>query len=431
MLGVVLWNRLRVGVHVAFLSVLGFVSEAQAVTQPPPDSTPLPQPVPAPEITVVMSRSFPESAVTLSGLFSFRGESIDATSDAVAVPGVFSPRCDSPLTVEFVLHGGGCALGLAWYNATGSTPASGDLYPVVPQSVTSEMGCAIADFCPLAAAPNAVTSWTPHVYSVENLCDDTRYSGGEIGFALLPNSASPCTAPKYSEYAANLVCTSCTPIAPWVTALIYRSRLRPDGYYLAFEDLPMDPANWRSSSLTYVPDGDFNDFVFHVTGICHGSDNCSAGGSGTGGSSGSSTGGSSTGGSSTGGSSNQGGTTSGGASSGGSNTGGSNTGGSNTGGAAGLGDGGDGTSGSSPGTCVPGREVACTCSDGEDGSQRCADDGQGFGLCDCSDGGDDVRTEGCGCRQKSGSASGTWPLVAAWIFVLRRRRRSANGRRVD
>jgi MYXO-CTERM domain-containing protein len=434
MLGEVLIRRRTLAVCILTLSLFGAVSATAAVSQPPPDSTPLPLPVPAAETTVVVSRSFPESAVTLQGLFQFRSESIDPSADAVAEPGTFRPLCgaDSDVTAEFVLHGGGCTLALAWYNATGSPPAASELYTLVPSTVTTDMGCTIADFCPLASAPTTIFTWFPTVYS--GLCGDPRYLGGDIGFALVGNPAQLCAATKYSEHAANVVCTSCTPSAPWITTLIYRSSLRSDAYYLGFEDLPMSPTDWRAptGTSTSVPDGDFNDFVFHITGVCHGEDECSAGGNGTGGSGGSSNGGSSNGGSNNGGSNNGGDGNSGSSNAGEGNggdgnggtglTGGSNAGGSETSGAAGLGDGGDGTSGSSPGTCVPGREVACTCSNGNEGSQRCLDDGRGFEACTCGDDDDDDESRGgCGCRHAAPGDTGFWAFAAMALVALRRR----------
>ena len=61
---------------------------------------------------------------------------------------------------------------------------------------------------------------------------------------------------------------------PWVTSIIYQSTVDPEGFYIAFEDLPMSTADWK---VTGVPgnmgtnDGDFNDFVFYISGIgCQG-----------------------------------------------------------------------------------------------------------------------------------------------------------------
>ena len=84
MLGEVLTQRRALAVRVLSFSLFGAVGAAHAVSQPPPDSTPLPLPVPTAETTVILSRSFPESAVTLPGLFQFRSESIDPSAVAAA-----------------------------------------------------------------------------------------------------------------------------------------------------------------------------------------------------------------------------------------------------------------------------------------------------------------------------------------------------------
>jgi hypothetical protein len=59
---------------------------------------------------------------------------------------------------------------------------------------------------------------------------------------------------------------------PWVTAIIYQSTVDPEGFYMAFEDLPMLPDDWRKTGVgSAMNDGDFNDFVFYVSGVsCQG-----------------------------------------------------------------------------------------------------------------------------------------------------------------
>ena len=55
-----------------------------SVTEPPPDLTPLPQPVPAAEEAVVVSRGLPASSVSLAHLFEIQGEALDPMADATA-----------------------------------------------------------------------------------------------------------------------------------------------------------------------------------------------------------------------------------------------------------------------------------------------------------------------------------------------------------
>ncbi|HVR20910.1 MAG TPA: hypothetical protein VMS65_14465 [Polyangiaceae bacterium] len=414
---------------VAFLVLLGSVRDARsAVTQPPPDATPLPQPVPAAEIELIRERGFPESAATLAGLFAFRNDTLDPSNDATADPGTFRPRCPGTVTAEFVLHGGGCNLALAWYNATGAAPSPSDFHTLVPNNATTEMAC-MSDFCPLAGSstqPN--TSWTPRVY-MANVCNDSAYGGGAIGFALVGDSTTQCSQTKYTERAANVACGPCTPSATWVTTLIYASRTRADAYFVAFEDLPMTPESWTGGAS----DGDFNDFVYDVTGVCHGS--CGTGGtSGTGGTPAGGTSGSASGGTTSGGGTVNGGTTSGGGatSSGGTDSGGTDNGGTTSSGGTDSGGTDSGGTTSSGGTgedgtipCVPGRQLACACPDGSPGSQRCEPNGMAFEPCVCAPSAarDDTRpASGCGCRHGGRSNTGAAPLVALFaLFALRRR----------
>jgi hypothetical protein len=394
-------KRRGLATGVAFLALLGSLREARsAVTQPSPDATPLPQPVPAAEIELIRARGFPDSAVTLAGLFAFRGDLLDPSNDAAADPGTFQPRCPGTVTAEFVLHGGGCNLALTWYNATGAAPSPSDFHTLVPNNATTEMACSL-DFCPLAGTstlPN--TSWTPHLY-MANVCDDPAYTGGSIGFALVGDASSQCSQTKYTERAANVACSVCTSSATWVTTLIYASRMRADGYFIAFEDLPMTPESWTGGAS----DGDFNDFVYDVTGVCHGS--CGTGG--TGGMGGTPAGGTS--GAAPGGS-----TTSGGTDSGGTTTsGGTDSGGTTTGGT--------GEDGTIP--CVPGRQLACACPDGSPGSQRCEPNGMEYEPCICAPSAarDDVRTENaCGCRHGDRSNTGALPLAVCFALLALRRR---------
>lgn len=58
-----------------------------AVVQPAPDSTVLPQPVPADEKQVAVARGFPATALDLATVFTMRSEAINTTADATATPG--------------------------------------------------------------------------------------------------------------------------------------------------------------------------------------------------------------------------------------------------------------------------------------------------------------------------------------------------------
>jgi hypothetical protein len=80
-------------------------------------------------------------------------------------------------------------------------------------------------------------------------CSQTKFSQAEL------NTRSPAGAPTNG--------------APWVTVLVYQSTVNPNAYYLAFEDLPVTTASWKGNGN----DGDFNDFVYYITGL-----NCDGGG---------------------------------------------------------------------------------------------------------------------------------------------------------
>ena len=266
------------------LCVVAHASEAlAAVTEPPiPPATTgisVPQPVPAAEISVVTSRGFTAMDVTLQGLFANRGENIDYVKDAQTAPGTFSPQCG--FTGALVLHGGGCPVGLGWYNVTpGSTtpPPQNQIYelvpptfpkcPMVPMALDPTVACCDdTDFCPLVVWDTTQVQqhrWTMLTYQADNIRNDSRYKGGLIGFVLM-GAGSPdgrCTQNKYSQAELNQLSPSGK---PWVGAIIYQSTAQPSSYYLGFEDWPTNSTSWMGANNG--SDGDFNDFVFYVSGI--------------------------------------------------------------------------------------------------------------------------------------------------------------------
>ncbi|MDQ2642915.1 MAG: hypothetical protein M3020_03810 [Myxococcota bacterium] len=230
----------------------------------------MPTPVGAAELDVVTSRGFGEDAITLEGLFLNRGETLDPVADAKIAPGAFSPLCG--FSGELLLRGGGCKVALGWYNVdpAGKPPAMGEIYTLVPADPTDPvmgLGCEDNDFCPLATMNTTQTGqhqWTPRTYSAMNIRSDPRFKGGQVGFALIGNPSIECKQTKYSEASLNDKSPSG---APWVTTLIYQSTATPDAYYIAFEDLPTSPMTWKGQGGQFVNDGDFNDFVFFVTGL--------------------------------------------------------------------------------------------------------------------------------------------------------------------
>jgi hypothetical protein len=223
-------------------------------------------------------------AITLQGLFKWRGEKIDPVKDAKTAPGYFSPACG--FSGQLLLMGGNCQVSFGWYNVADpnstTAPAPADIHEFIPSDPTylnclDENGGPKTDgFCPKAwdnKSPRnlSIKVWTPKVFDSGNIKTDPNYAGGYVGFAVIGNPAKACNQNKYSMYAYNQKNASGT---PWVTALIYQSTVDPDGFYMAFEDLPMSTADWHQTGVPgdmATNDGDFNDFVFYVSGIsCQG-----------------------------------------------------------------------------------------------------------------------------------------------------------------
>jgi MYXO-CTERM domain-containing protein len=225
----------------------------------------VPRPVGAGEIgdTQQFNPTIPNAGtfVTLPSLFQFRGENIDYVQDAKTEPSTFSPLCSFSGTL--VLRGGGCKVAFGWYNAVqtgGAPPPANEIYPLIPNNdpdVYSQEA-----FAPLATDG----PWRLKTFTAADIRNDARYAGGEIGFAMIGGGA--CSQNKYSQRFLNTTCTSCTPNEPWITTVVYASTKEANAYYMAFEDLPTS-----ATSFTQNNDGDFNDFVFYITGIV-----CSGGG---------------------------------------------------------------------------------------------------------------------------------------------------------
>lgn len=216
-------------------------------------------------------------AISLKGLFKWRREQLDPVTDAKTAPGYFSPACG--FSGQLLLMGGNCQVAFGWYNVedpnSTTPPDPSEIYEFIPNDPTylnclNENGGPKTDgFCPLAwdtLSPRnlSVKQWTPKAFDSGNIKMDPNYKGKYVGFALIGNPALSCKENKYSMYGHN---TKNAQGVPWVASLIYQSTADPEGFYMAFEDLPMSPADWRESGGQYKNDGDFNDFVFYVSGI--------------------------------------------------------------------------------------------------------------------------------------------------------------------
>jgi hypothetical protein len=265
-------------------AVTFFARDARAaVSQPNGDVMPVA--TPAAEINVVTSRGFPADASTLAGLFKYHvvngvagaDMAISPTRDAYTTPGTFSPQCG--LTGTILVRGGGCKNELGWYNATenpATKPADNQIYTLVPANLQAAppngLMCMDNDFCPLATMMTTQApqhSWV-EVDFAQNIRTSPNYRGGLIGLAMKGLAGSICTQTKYSQAELN---DKNAAGMPWVSVLIYQSVADPQAYYVAFEDQPTCTQSWRgcTGGQPNTPgngnDGDFNDFVFYVTGL--------------------------------------------------------------------------------------------------------------------------------------------------------------------
>ncbi len=297
----------------ALIGIVFVASGARAqVFQTDPQMTPLPQPVGESEFNLVtdswayntMTRvnkdmagndvyndeiyygdvypTFEDGdAITLQGLFKFRGEQIDPVGDARTTPGYFSPRCG--FSGQLLLRGGDCQVGFGWYNIddpnSSTPPDASEIYEFIPANTTEYLMCQGPlnnGFCPLAwdnVDPRDMSKvmWVPQAFDAGQIQDDPNYHGGYVGFAVIGNPNIGCSASKFSLLGQNQRNSNGD---PWVTTLIYQSTVDPEGFYLAFEDLPMSTEDWKQTGVPgnmATNDGDFNDFVFYVSGLgCEG-----------------------------------------------------------------------------------------------------------------------------------------------------------------
>ena len=209
--------------------------------------------------------------------------------DAHTTPGTFSPQCG--LSGTIVLHGGGCKNALGWYNATepATTPADRST-PLVPADLQPPARTASAwtnDFCPLATRtthPAVQHTWAdPLPEFAANIRTDTNWAGGPVGFALIgcagtgsarrPSTRRPSSTTSRRRARRPTARPgsrrSSTSRSPTRTPTTSRSRT----------SRPARRAGRAATGSQTMPlasggnDGDFNDFVFYVSGL-----SCSGGG---------------------------------------------------------------------------------------------------------------------------------------------------------
>jgi hypothetical protein len=261
--------RVRTTASFCVASAIAVAAQAQ-VTEPNGKMVPVPSPMG--EIQVVTSRGFPADSVTLTGLFKYRGENIDSVKNATISPGSFSPRCG--FSGQMVLRGGDCTVDFGWYNATEPPTMPDKINILIPNTAYSDpngYACSgalagSAGFCPLAThtTTQSQNTFVEKVYGSDTtIRNSPNYKGGLIGFAFVGGgTSSRCSETHYSQQALNTG-TDLPAGQHWITALIWQSTATPDGYYIGFEDLPMTAQHWMDGST----DGDFNDFVFFLSGL--------------------------------------------------------------------------------------------------------------------------------------------------------------------
>jgi MYXO-CTERM domain-containing protein len=264
-------TRAGLGLAAGFAAVCAAGATARAVVTEPNG---LMGPIPVGPTEIGLAAGFnPPSTVTLSALFTARGENIDWLQDARTSPQVFSPQC--AFTGELVLHGGACHIDFGWYNVdpnrTTPVPES-EIYTIIP-GTNPPMG---PPWMP----------WHPGVgetgpsFSTESIRADPNYKGGLIGFALRGDTGQDCKQTHFSEQKLNPNCTggacAATP-GHWYAAVIWQSTKTPNAYYMGFEDLPFGESSTSMSDFGSIPgqglksDGDFNDFVYFISGLtCEG-----------------------------------------------------------------------------------------------------------------------------------------------------------------
>ena len=142
--------------------------------------------------TVTTSPTFVDGdAITLQGLFKFRGEQLDPVKDAKTGPGYFSPACG--FAGQLLLRGGDCEVSFGWYNVDdpNSKDAAGSDRDLSVHSagcsstITADLQCQAPlnnGFCPLAwdaGDPRELNKklWVPKLYDSGSIKKDPHYKG--------------------------------------------------------------------------------------------------------------------------------------------------------------------------------------------------------------------------------------------------------------
>lgn len=301
--------RLRSVCHFSLLLAgpLGlFAAQTASATVTEPDGTVIPSYTSYDYPNTWGADKFNEATLSLQNMFNtWEGAgAIDIQADASATNVTFSPLCG--LTGAMILRGGSCKVDFGWYCA--DDPVGSEVvHPLVTvQDITDYFANldkittkppAVAGINQWADLRNNDNSFVPTIQlgfmaplagstPLTDVRNDPAYANGKcpsgkIGFAFKGVANTFCPQSKFSEPSRNLMSTYGS---PWISALVYQSKISPGTYYIAFEDLPALPDAFFKSDLKKLQaiypsmptpdgwewtgnDGDMNDIVYVVQGI--------------------------------------------------------------------------------------------------------------------------------------------------------------------
>lgn len=172
---------------------------------------------------------------SLQGLFTSRGEAINALNDAATTPETFTPSCG--LTFEVLQRNAGYKNSFGWYNVTGQKPPLSDHHEFL--SCNDGVG----------------------TVKTLDIKKDPAYLGGTIGFYQATGSCATVTNNAAIFYSEKKYNPDGSQANPFIHLLIYNSTVTPKAFYFGWED------------LLSGGDNDFDDLTTFVTGI-----SCSGGG---------------------------------------------------------------------------------------------------------------------------------------------------------
>jgi len=283
--------------------LLGATTASATVTEPSGLQVPIPQ---AQSLDYYDTTRYNVNTLGIQTLLdSWEGVGVvDAYKDASATNVVFSPLCG--LDGQMILRGGACMVDFGWY-CTSDAPGAETIHPLI--TIADIIKYHDVTLATLPGKPPGLNSWadlknndkgfcptvqsgilqpltgTASLSAVRDTPEFKACASGQIGFAFKGNPTSICPMSKFSEPSRNQMSTLGS---PWINAVVYQSQKYPGTFYVAFEDMPTTPASFTPKlsevAATYTQmrvvssatstdwkawsnDGDFNDFVFKVSGI--------------------------------------------------------------------------------------------------------------------------------------------------------------------